>query len=63
MRSKNDGSVLTSRELSDIDAFFTAFEETQKTLRRLDIPVAVAEVGKDELGWYTNIRIRPNKKY
>jgi hypothetical protein len=59
----NNDQVPISKELTDINAFFAVFEKTQREMAPLGIPAAITAVAKDELGWYTVIRIRPNSKY
>jgi hypothetical protein len=54
--------AFVSGELSDLNAFFTAFEKVKKELLERDIPVVIPEAAKDGLGWYVVIRIRPSSK-
>ena len=54
---------MDSKELSDVDAFFAVFEKTRKELEKKGIPAVIANVVKDELGWFAVIRIRPSSTY
>jgi hypothetical protein len=63
MDEASGNPVLVSKELSDLNAFFTAFEKMKKELLERDIPAVISEAAKDELGWYAVIRIRPSSKY
>jgi hypothetical protein len=63
MDKVSENPILISKELSALNAFFTAFEKTGEELRRKGIRVTTPNVAKDELGWYAVVRIQPSDKY